>query len=222
MKSIVTAAFIASAVLVAQEAFTAARLESGTVPAQPRQVLGGGQVLIEVTVSRGGQVSQLANLRTTPPFTDLVLDVVRGWTFRPAEQAQEDGTVDAVESKVLVAAMFRPPTLLNTPGVGEVPRDVGSPSEEVPFPTAIAEPFYPPGALGERVVLLEVEVRADGTVRGLRVVRSGAGFDQTATDALAQWRFRPARRNGEAIAAFAYVIFGFQQPVTTPPRPGDI
>ena len=214
------AAVILSAPLISQEDFKAARLMSEAVPAQPRRVLGGGQVLLEVTVSPTGRVADLTELRTTPPFTRSVIDVVRAWQFSPAEETQADGQSKPVESRVLVAAIFRPPTLWNVPWPGQPPQDVRPASQEVPFPIAIAVPSYPPRALFEGIVLMEVEVDGDGTVKETTILRSGAGFDQAAIDAARQWRFRPALREGNPTTAIAYIVFGFRQPVLIGVPPG--
>ena len=47
-------------------------------------------------------------------------------------------------------------------------------------------------------VLLEIVVKQDGSVGNVRVTRSlGAGLEQKAIDAVRQWRFGPARRQGQ-------------------------
>ena len=175
---------------------------------QPPQVPGGGEVLLEVTVSEDGKVLKGRTLRSTPPFTDLLVDAVRLWRFHPAEDRG-----DEVESGVLVAGLFRPPTL-SGPTVGEEPKDVTPPSDSIPMPYEAVLPVYPPGALADGVVLVEIIVERDGTVEAVRVLRSSAAFDQAATDAALQWKFRPARRDGTPVPSFAYIVFGFRQPVT--------
>jgi TonB family protein len=52
----------------------------------------------------------------------------------------------------------------------------------------------------EGEVVLEVVVRRDGSVGNPRVVRGlGAGLDQKALEAVRQWRFTPARRQGAPV-----------------------
>lgn len=78
-------------------------------------------------------------------------------------------------------------------------------------------PSYPPTALGDGVVLVEVLVGTGGEVRTARVVRSsGAGFNSSATRSTVRWRFQVGR-NGPA-PTLAYLIFGFRQPVVVVPR----
>ncbi len=201
--------------LLASDSFQPARFESGDVFAQP-PMAGGGQVLLEVDVSESGEVSEVTVLRSTPPFTDLLRQAVDGWRFTAAREARgEPEALAAVESKVLVAGFFRPPTLYNAPALGEPPKDVASPSTEVPFPETMAAPLYPPTAhlhLGQ-TVLVEVDVGEDGRVTAAKAVRAAAGLDAAALDAARQWRFRPARREGAASRSVAYIVFGFREPV---------
>jgi TonB family protein len=169
-------------------------------------------VLLEIEVGNDGKVVKGATLRSTPPFTELLVEAVRSWRFEPAEERGQE-----VESAVLVAGMFRPPTLMG-PTVGEPPEDVSTPSSTIPVPYTMTPPVYPPKALADRVVLVEVAIESDGTVEAARAVRSVAGFDEAATRAALQWKFRPARRDGRPVPSFAYIVFGFRQPVT-PPKP---
>jgi TonB family protein len=60
-------------------------------------------------------------------------------------------------------------------------------------------------------VVLEIVVRRDGTVSNMRVVRSlGAGLDQKALDAVRQWRFGPAKRQGAAVDVVVEVSVEFR------------
>jgi TonB family protein len=64
------------------------------------------------------------------------------------------------------------------------------------------------GVTGE--VVLEVVVRHDGTVGEVRMVRGlGYGLDQRAVDAVRQWRFSPARRQGAAVDVIVEVAVDF-------------
>jgi TonB family protein len=64
------------------------------------------------------------------------------------------------------------------------------------------------------VVIVELAIDESGAVKGARVVRSGGGFDSAAVDAARQWQFRPAQRAGTPVPSYAYIVFGFRQPVT--------
>jgi TonB family protein len=200
---------------VAGHGFVPARLVSGTVPErQPVEAVGGGEVLLELAVGDDGAVVRVSTLRDTPPFTELLRVAVASWHFEPAT---ENGR--ATQTSVLVAAVFRPPVLLG-PAPGTPPREVGPPCVEIPYPVASVVPPYPPTALGEGLVLVEVTVGSDGKVTDARGVQAPAPFGPAALDAARKWRFRPACRQDRPAAATAYLVFGFRPPVMSPNTPG--
>ncbi|HKW02224.1 MAG TPA: energy transducer TonB [Vicinamibacterales bacterium] len=60
-------------------------------------------------------------------------------------------------------------------------------------------------------VLLEIVVKQDGSVGNVRVTRSlGAGLEQKAIDAVRQWRFGPARRQGQPVDVVVEVSVEFK------------
>jgi TonB family protein len=125
----------------------------------------------------------------------------------------EYGEQKPVESRVLVAGWFRPPTLYSVAMPGEPPKEVAEPSDDIAYPTSTVTPSYPPNGRGDQVALVEVEVGKDGSVVEARIIRSIAGFDFVALDAARQWKFRPAQWEGKAVPSFSYVVFGFREPV---------
>ena len=97
--------------------------------------------MLEVDVTIAGAVRGVRTLRTTPPSTEALVAAARAWRFAPAEIEVEpppppgQPRVKAVDSTVLVAAVFLAPALIG-PTLGELPRDVGSESDSTPFPFA--------------------------------------------------------------------------------------
>jgi protein TonB len=72
--------------------------------------------------------------------------------------------------------------------------------------------IYPAGSLSGRLrgtVVIEATIGTDGKVYDARVVRSIAGLDQAALDAVRQWEFEPARLNGAAVAVIMTVTVSF-------------
>jgi TonB family protein len=60
-------------------------------------------------------------------------------------------------------------------------------------------------------VVLEIVVRRDGSVGEVKVLRRlGAGLDQKAIDAVRQWRFSPARRQGAPVDVVVEVAVEFK------------
>ncbi|HXT68248.1 MAG TPA: energy transducer TonB [Vicinamibacterales bacterium] len=214
------ALLMAMAVVVSTGADTPALFESGRVPtlAVNSDVVGGGEVLLEVSLDAKGGISGIKPLRETAPFTGRMVDAVRSWKFSPAEvdippaRRKPGGpTTEGIESKVLVAGVFRAPAVIGAT-LGEVPKDVARVSAEIPFPTSVVTPTYPAGTMAPGVVLVEVKVDARGDVTAANVRVPAAGFDSTALTTARQWKFRPARPAGGNSASVAYIVFGFQVP----------
>jgi hypothetical protein len=210
--------------LATQDAFTPARLRSGPVPPLPALVTGGGQVALELTVNPDGRVGAVTPLVTTPPFTDFMVRAVRGWQFQPAEveaEAERGAPASArsrqrVASKVLAVGVFRQPTLVG-PTIGELPKGVTRPSNEMAFPVSISTPPYPVTARDPGVVLVEVRVELDGRVGDAVALTAVPPFDALAVQAARESEFRPARVRGRPVMTRAYIVFGFAEPV----GPGD-
>lgn len=196
--------------LIAQDV-QPARFSSGSVPLPPPQTVGWLEAVLQVSVSAAGTVAVIETLRATEPLAGMLTAAVKRWTFQPALENS-----DAVASHVLVAAVYRPATLFNPPRSEAPPVDLAQLAEGFPFPTFTTPPAYPPTALGDGVLLVEVLVDADGKVRTATVLRSsGAAFDSSAIRAAVSWRFRPGRRGNVPTPALAYLVLGFRRPVVS-------
>lgn len=197
-----------------------ALFQSGTVPTLPVMSVdvGGGEVLLEVSVDRTGAISVIKPLRDTATFTERMTQSVNTWRFKPAErdiptaQSKPGGpSTERVDTKVLVAGVFRRPAVIGLT-LGEPVRDVAAASADIPFPTSLVPPAYPPAALSPGVVLVEVRVNAIGAVSDARIRLSAPGFDDVALSTARQWRFRPAKAGGANAPSVAYIVFGFPVP----------
>ena len=74
-------------------------------------------------------------------------------------------------------------------------------------------PKYPALARESRVdgiVILDVIIDETGVVTSTRVLKSVALLDQSAIEAVRQWKFTPARLNGEAIPIVMTVTVSFR------------
>jgi TonB family protein len=85
-----------------------------------------------------------------------------------------------------------------------------------PAPLHKVDPKYPPTLIAEHVegeIILYAVIRRDGSVDSIRVVRGiDPVLDANSMHALAQWKFRPAERNGEAVDLEAIVHIPFHAP----------
>ncbi len=83
-----------------------------------------------------------------------------------------------------------------------------------PVPLRKVDPRYPPaqrqaGIQGE--VVLYAIIRANGTVDSIQVIRSlDSVLDKNAMEALAEWKFQPATRNGVPVDLEAIVHIPFR------------
>jgi len=204
----VTVFAAALALQSAAGAYSPARFVDGPLPPVPIGALGGGEVFLEVHIATDGRADAITTLRTTPPFTVPLLNAVWRWHFQPAT----DPTGAATASRVLVAALYRPPALLG-PTLGQPPTDVGSPSNELPFPQATVMPDFPPTAIAAGNVLLEAQIDATGRPDVVAVIRGTSPFSDSAQTAAKRWQFRPGSVDGVPARTVAYLVFGFPVPV---------
>jgi Gram-negative bacterial TonB protein C-terminal len=205
-------------------AFTPPRLLKAELSPLPAPTIaGGGEVLIEATVDRTGRLTRPNVRRGTPPYTSMVLEAIATWRFKAASVRDVDGRDEAVDMPIAIAALYRPPVLMNTPTIGEVPKDWTNPSGDVAYPIAMAVPNYPPNARDGGVVLFEVALNEAGAIMETRGIASTGGFDSAAREALVNWRFRGGMYRSQPVPTTAYVLFGFRPPVGLGPpcRPGD-
>jgi protein TonB len=59
-------------------------------------------------------------------------------------------------------------------------------------------------------VTLEVTVGADGVPKDIRVTKSDPAFDAAVLAAVRQWRFAPARQNGQAVESTVTLPISFR------------
>jgi TonB family protein len=64
-------------------------------------------------------------------------------------------------------------------------------------------------AKAQGIVVLEAQIELDGRVCNPRVLRSIPLLDQSAIDAVLQWRFTPAKRNGVAVPVITTITVNF-------------
>jgi TonB family protein len=85
-----------------------------------------------------------------------------------------------------------------------------------PSPIKKSDPRYPPTLINEHVegeVVLYAVIRADGSVDSVELVRGlDAQLDANAMEALSQWKFRPASRQGTPVDLEAVVHIPFRAP----------
>jgi TonB family protein len=187
----------------AQGAPTPPRLLRAAVPASPWNVQSGGVAAFDVKLDERGTVAGVDVVQDVVPYGDVLREALRGWDFEPA---RDQGR--AVPSRVLVLAFLRPPELAVIAPERPRYRETEAPAD-LPWPTSVTVPPYPPNALGSGKVILEADVSEEGKAGNVRVLNPGSPFDGAATQAAQAWVFRPATRAGRPAPARVYFLFSF-------------
>ena len=179
-----------------------------------------GQVLLQVTVEENGAVSRAAALSGEGALAISAVNAVSKWRFQPFTQ---DGHPLRVQQNLVfnfdpsskVAELQLPladPTPAKLPSVSGVFRVGGGVSP--PRALYSPNPEYSDEARRakyEGVCVLSLVVGPDGLPRDIRVARSlGMGLDEKAIEAVKQWRFNPALKDGRPVAAAINIEVNFR------------
>ena len=105
-----------------------------------------------------------------------------------------------------------PPSLADTPQQVPVMADL----EERPQPTAQTPPAYPAELRKAKVegsVTVAFVVDENGRVEDARVEKSShPEFEKSGLEAIRKWRFRPGRKEGQAVRTYLVQTFRFRPP----------
>ena len=178
-------------------------------------VTSGGNVVLSVAVSAAGRVTAVEVLRTTPPFTDPLVESVKAWRFSPAL----DGKGRPIDGHVLVASVILPPDLFSQT-VGTPPQDLRTSDTRVPFPAQSSTPGYPINAHSGGVVLVESRVDKSGHVVGATPIKSLEPFTIPALAAARGTTFRPTDGQDVPPIVNVYLLYVFRAPVVGAGTPG--
>lgn len=131
------------------------------------------------------------------------------------EQQTPPDSDNSGNARVVETAPPRPPPTQPRPAApASPPAPVASGASSDPVPVSSPPPRYPADAMrrGESGdVLVRVQVGADGVPTAVEVARSShsRSLDRAAIDAVRQWRFQPARRDGQAVEGTVQVPISF-------------
>lgn len=117
-------------------------------------------------------------------------------------------------------------TVTGAPARVSGPYRPGSPDTiEPPVKVTDVRPRYPDSALRAHIsgmVVIEATIDTRGHVRDAEVIRSVPELDGAAIEAVAQWRFSPARRNGTPIPTVMTVTVTFAVSGAPPVSSSDL
>lgn len=147
-------------------------------------------------------------------------DATQGPTFEPlpaplpAGEGSPGGNIgqpverqEGEPNATIEPAPVPPPAVRPPPRPPAPPANAVAPAPgDTPVPISSPAPGYPPDAFrrGESgTVVLRVHVGPDGVPYAVDLVRSShsRSLDRAASEAVKRWRFRPAQRNGQPVAA---------------------
>jgi TonB family protein len=175
-----------------------ATLTVKTMAIYPPALRGSGfraDVTVDFFIDVAGVVSNPRVFSSNEPACDEpALEAVRHWRFQPALR---NGTPVAQNRRLRID--FLAPSAARPTPAAAGPSDVTTPAR----PLEQAKPLYPfamlrSGLQGE--VVVQFMVNPSGRVQEAAIVRSNnPAFDQPALDAVRQWRFQPATRNGQPV-----------------------
>jgi len=212
-----------AAAAVAQPEMEPARFAEGSLAGFSPNAVAGGQVMLSVGVTPSGAVSTIEVLRSTPPYTESLVQAVKSWRFSPALDSKRI----PMTSRVLIGAIVTAPSL-TAPTLGTPPQDITTDDGRIPFPAQTSMPQYPITANAGGTVVVETRVDAGGRVVAATAVRSQPPFDTPALETARSWTFRPAQSPVAPPSQYAYLVFVFRAPLTgsvlTPggPRPSPV
>ena len=166
-----------------------------------------GVVIIEVTIGIDGSVTATRLLRSVPGLDKAAIDAARQWRFT---KTCLGGNV--VPLIMTVTVEFRP--------------EPAAPATADPRRVKTVAPIYPEAALAAGIdgrLVVSLDVRPDGTVGHVTFVRSVPALAKAVYDAVVQWTYSPALRDGEPVAATVNEQVGFSlsgpSSVRRPPGP---
>jgi TonB family protein len=204
LHSLVATFILLPAALLAQGShFTPLTLVSADLEPAPWNVQSAGITAFDVSVDASGAVTGVETVQDLAPYAAMMRDALPRWRFQPARRRGSP-----VATHVLVLGFFRPPAMFIVAPDRPRYKDTEAP-DDVPWPTAVTPPPYPPNATGSGKVILEVDVADDGTVSKVRVVSPASVFDGAASDSARAWKFRPSSYHNRDVGSRLYLLFSF-------------
>ena len=186
-----------------------------------------GTVVLFGIIGRDGKIKNARVVRgLSPPLDAAALAAFKTWRFEPATQKGKK-----VEFKYNAGIEFRinspaaqvaaPPLVEPAPAAAAPPAASSTAGGAAPLPyggdftppvrTTMVWPQKPEGAqMVKGEVKLQLTVAANGSVTSVEVLEGlPQGVTEAAIEAVRQWKFKPARRNGEPVVVYHRVSLRF-------------
>ena len=192
-------------------------------PPLARQARIQGTVLLDITINKGGDVSDVTLVSGHPMLSPAAVDAVKQWKYRPYE---EHGQAVEIQTTVQINFGFsdNPPSGV----VGDGPPS-SSPMQTIVDPVGVCEdkgdnslskrirvspgvmgelliskrpPIYPEEARTANIqgtVLIAMEIGRDGNVCNVALISGHPLLAPIAIEAVKQWKYHPYLLNGQPI-----------------------
>jgi TonB family protein len=171
-----------------------------------------GTVIVEAEIDPEGAVASTRVLRSVSPELDQAArEAVGRWRFEPATA---NGEPVAEVYRAAIHFELEPPVQPAAEQKAEVASLLPAAEDfEPPVRLYAPPPSYPPAdwvAAVEGDVVVQAAISETGQVTGVEVLQGlTAGVNEAAIEALKRWRFRPATRQGQAVASDQVLTFRF-------------
>jgi hypothetical protein len=162
-------------------------------------------------------VSKTTVLQNVPPFTAAAEQSLRNWKFAAASQERQPE-----DSEMLVAFVFRHAVYIaNEPPFTPIfPAKEAGEARRGFIPSGIlsmAYAGYPANTIAMGAVVVQVNVRPDGSAGAVSVVRDlEGGFAPLAIKAAKHWRFQAALREDKPVPSKVAIAFVFSSRALNP------
>jgi len=179
-------------------------LVTGPPPRVPSKTAETGLVILSSSIDSTGNASEPEVAQGSPPFVGPAIDAVRRWGF--------DTNNVKKPLPITVAMLFRARTALpDHPFIVNMPS--ASLLDSPPQPSIIIDPGYPIDSIAEGCVILQLQIDPTGRVQKTDVIQNIPSLTPSATRAVSQWQFLPARKDGKPVPGTAIAVISFLKPV---------
>lgn len=187
-------------------------------PEKPRKKNAQGKIILLVTIATDGSVQDVSVESGDPSLAPAAIEAVRQWRYVPemhngaTVESQDTVTLDYDLSKGASRPENPPPEVSTSPSedllteylTGEICR-VGGPVK-APKGIYMPNPEYSEPARRAKfhgTVIVGLILGPDGLPRDIWIVRGvGMGLDEKSIEAVRQWKFEPATKDGQPVAVF--------------------
>jgi hypothetical protein len=201
----------------ARNPYRPARVLSAADVQFPFQTPADGVVIFKVSLDSGAQIRKTTVLQDVPPFTAAAEQSLRDWKFAPASQDRRPE-----DSEMLVAFVFRHAVYIASepPFTPIFPAKEAGEARRGFIPAGIlsmAYAGYPANTIAMGAVVVQANVRPDGSAGNVSVVRDlEGGFAPLAIKAAKHWRFQAALRDGRPVPSRVAIAFVFSSRALNP------